>query len=120
MGLLALCFVFVVAFAKGLVPPAGSAQKRAPAEILQFEKWLDAHGVERNVVVQDETNVGGGRGLVACRRLEPGQVAAWVPISATLRLEGGLHDENDGEALADTAVTDQMQAHLGWYLDPER
>ena len=63
-----------------------------------FEKWLDARGIERNVIIHDDTSVGGGRGLIASCRLEPGVVAAFVPVSATLRLEGGPYDEDDNWA----------------------
>jgi hypothetical protein len=60
-----------------------------------FERWLGSHGVERSVLIQDDSHVGGGRGLIASRRLEPGEVAALVPSTATLRLDSGLYDEND-------------------------
>ena len=87
-----LLSVFVLGHA--LVPP-GPTREGVATDLFQFEQWLDARGVERAVLIQDDTSVGGGRGLVASRRLEPGEVAAVVPASVTLRLGGRLHDDND-------------------------
>lgn len=97
MRYIAISLSSLVVVAQGLVSSAVN-QKTATEMILPFDQWLDAVGVERQVSIQDDTNVGGGRGLVASRRMEPGEVAAFVPASATLRLEGGYHDEGDNWA----------------------
>eukprot|EP00977_Amphora_coffeiformis_P011624 scaffold2791_cov154-Amphora_coffeaeformis.AAC.8 len=83
---------------RGLIQPG--RVKASVTEISHFENWLDVQGVERSVRIQDDTKVGGGRGLVATQRLEPGDVAAWVPVSATIRVEGGglFDDDNDNWA----------------------
>jgi len=84
---------------QGLIQPIRLRTTNVPEDMGDFETWLDTQGVERSVRIQDDTNVGGGRGLVATRRLESGTVAAWVPVSATIRLEaGGLYDHDDNWA----------------------
>mmetsp|Transcript_59533 Transcript_59533/g.176558 ORF Transcript_59533/g.176558 Transcript_59533/m.176558 type:complete len:370 (-) Transcript_59533:460-1569(-) len=52
----------------------------------KLHSWADAHGAERRVDVRDEPGAGGGRGLVALERLEPGDVAVKIPLSMTLRV----------------------------------
>ena len=89
-----LLLVLIGSFAQGLLltPPG-----RVVATDL--ESWLDGQGVERWVRIQDDTQVGGGRGLVATQTLKPGEVAAWVPVSATIRLEAaGRYDDEDNWA----------------------
>ena len=92
----ALRLISVLPVAQGLAQ--NTLTQTFQPDVQHFEHWLDSHGVERSVTVQDDPSVGGGRGLVASRRLEPGEVAVFVPVSATLRLDGGLHDDNDNWA----------------------
>lgn len=78
-------------------------------EIDNFHHWLDDLGVERKADVVIDTLTGGGRGLVATDRIEPGEIAIRVPRTATLRLEGGQHDSDDDWAgvLAGMLVKEQ-------------
>jgi hypothetical protein len=78
-------------------------------EIDSFHQWLDDVGVERKAEVVIEKFTGGGRGLAATDRIEPGEVVIRVPRIATLRLEGGQHDSDDDWAgvLAGMLVEEQ-------------
>lgn len=79
---------FVASFSATVGPPRTQRSAEAAQDELEtFHKWADDHGIERKVKIQQDTTAGGGRGLIATQRIEPGEEVVKVPLDATLRLE---------------------------------
>lgn len=74
-----------------IAPPSKTNSIKFPAipqdKLYQFHQWADDQGIERKVEVQQDMSAGGGRGLIATQRIEPGEVVVKVPLKATLRLK---------------------------------
>ncbi|CAB9527861.1 SET domain [Seminavis robusta] len=75
-----------------IIPKSDNEESQLEA----FHKWADDNGIQRKVQVHQDTTAGGGRGLIATERIEPGEVAARVPLSAVMRLEHDVkHNVDD-------------------------
>lgn len=85
-----------------------------PQTLLEkFHAWADKNGVERKVEIQEDTTAGGGRGLIAMERIEPGDVAARVPLSAVMKLDRHPNYDEDDQWAGMLASRLQKESQLG-------
>jgi hypothetical protein len=59
-----------------------------------FHQWADDNKIIRSVEICQEPGMGGGKGLVATRNLQPGELALHVPRTLTIRTSGAAENSD--------------------------